>query len=332
VRRAIVAVLFTLASVGSIAARALADTTTTTLAVTTTTTVRHMATAPLTGLPDPGRVTAHRPAVTVKIDNTPEAHPQYGTRQADVVYEEIVEGGITRLAAVFNSSAPARVGPVRSVRRTDREIVYPLGGIFVYSGGAQYAVDSIETAPVKLFDESTSGAMMFRDDHRPPPHNLFANVSELIRQGGTPRPPRPLFTYSSSPPAQAAPVRSFTVDFANGYATSYDWNAKSRSWDRTIFGAPDRDAFGRRVSPKNVIVMYVHYLGGVGVEGSEAVLAGSGVAQVFTKHSVVTGRWTRSSMRRPLVYLNHAGKVIALTPGQTWVELLDVSMHVSIVR
>ncbi len=308
-----------------------ADSTTTT--TTTTTPARSVPIAPLTGRPDLARLTRHRPAVTVKIDNTYEAHPQYGIRQADVVYEEIVEGGITRLAAVFNSSAPARVGPVRSVRRTDREIVYRLGGIFVYSGGAQYAVSSIETAPVKLFSEANAGSMMFRDDKRPPPHNLFANVAELIRQGGKPRPPRPIFTYSSSKPAQSLPVKSFSVGFTSGYQTSYGWDATTASWDRTIFGALDRDAAGRVVSPKNVIVMYVHYIdGGVGVEGSEARLVGSGVAQVFTKHAGVTGRWSRDSLKHPIVYKDKAGKVIALTPGQTWVELLDVSMHVSVVR
>jgi Protein of unknown function (DUF3048) N-terminal domain/Protein of unknown function (DUF3048) C-terminal domain len=323
--------LLALAGVGYGAALSPADTTSTTSS-TTTTTVPAGPTAPLTGLSDPSRVTARRPAVTVKFDNTFEAHPQYGIRQADVVYEEIVEGGITRLAAVFNSSAPARVGPVRSVRRTDREVVYPLGGIFVFSGGAQYAIDSIKTAPVKLFSESNSGAMMFRDSRRPPPHNLFANVALLIRQGGRPRPPRPLFSYSKAAPKLSGPVRSFTVGFTMGYATSYAWNPKSASWDRSIFGAPDRDAFGRRVSPQNVIVMYVHYRGGVGVEGAEAVLTGTGVAQVFTKHSVVKGRWSRGSLSRPIVYTNRAGRVIGLTPGRTWVELLDVSEHVAVVR
>ncbi len=113
---------------------------------------KHVRVAALTGLPDPTAVTKRRSALTIKIDNTPEAHPQIGVNEADVVYEEIVEGGITRLAAIFNSNLPTVVGPVRSVRRTDRQIVYPIGGIFAFSGGAQYAVSSIETAPVKLFD------------------------------------------------------------------------------------------------------------------------------------------------------------------------------------
>src|SRR5690348_9771369 len=84
--------------------------------------------APLTGLPDPGGVANHRPAITVKINNT-DARPQAGIDQADVVYEEVVEGGITRLAAIFNSHAPDKVGPVRSVRRTDQSIVWPVGGV-----------------------------------------------------------------------------------------------------------------------------------------------------------------------------------------------------------
>ncbi len=101
----------------------------------TTTSVVYQS-APLTGLPDISGDAAMRPALTIKIENTPDAMPQWGITKADDVYEEIVNGGITRLAAVFNSSAPTQIGPVRSVRPTDTQIVYPLGGIFAYSGGA----------------------------------------------------------------------------------------------------------------------------------------------------------------------------------------------------
>src|ERR1019366_7542679 len=85
----------------------------TTTTPTTTTTLPQYPTAPLTGLPDPSGLSVKRPALTVKIENTPQALPQWGIDQADVVYEEIVNGGITRLAAIFNSHAPAKVGPVR---------------------------------------------------------------------------------------------------------------------------------------------------------------------------------------------------------------------------
>ena len=153
-----------------------------------------------------------RSALTIKIENTPEARPQYGIEKADVVYEEICEGGITRLAAIFNSSLPTKVGPVRSVRRTDREIVYPIGGIFAFSGGAQYAINSIETAPVKTLDQSNSGSAMFRDPQRYAPHNLYADAVLLMAKGGTPKPPPALFTYNSgSKRAQLGPCRKASI-------------------------------------------------------------------------------------------------------------------------
>ena len=273
---------------------ALADTTTTTIATSSSTTsvplTQQVPVDPLTGLSDPKEVTRNRSALTIKIDNTPQAVPQAGVQDADVVYEEVVEGGITRLAAIFNSQLPTLVGPVRSVRRTDREIVFPIGGIFAYSGGAQYAVKSIETAPVKLYDESNSGSAMFRVSTRYPPHNLFANAVLLMKKDGTPRPPPALFSYSSSRKAYGPKVQSFVVGFGSGYAATYSWNPATVSWDRSIFGAPDVSANGVRIAPKNVIVMTVHYVGGVGVIDSYAQMRGAGPVDVFTRGTLQRGK------------------------------------------
>lgn len=309
----------------------ISGTSSSTTSSSTTTTLKSGPVAPLTGLPDPSGVTRHRSALTIKIDNTPEARPQYGIEKADVVYEEIVEGGITRLAAIFNSQLPTKVGPVRSVRRTDREIVYPLGGIFAFSGGAQYALRSIETAPVRLFDQSTAGAAMFRDPRRYAPHNLYANAALLMARGGVPRPAPAQFTYRPAlTPATGARVNSFTVGFASGFATSYTWDGRRRSWDRSIFGRPDVTSSGVRLSPKNVVVINVVYRGGVGVLGSYAQLTGSGPVEIFTAGRVQRGTWSRRNLRRPIVYKNGAGQVIALSHGQTWVELLDTVEHARI--
>ena len=309
-----------------------ADTTTTSVESSTTTAPRPVYVAPLTGLPDPTRVTKRRSALTIKIDNTPEAHPQSGLQLADMVTEEIVEGGITRLAATFNSRLPTLVGPIRSVRRTDREIVSSLGGIFVCSGGAAYALASIATAPVHFIDESLSRGAMFRLPTRYAPHNLYANAFRLMAFGGTPIPPKPQFRYlKASAPALGRSIASFTVGFSAGFATSYSWNAKTRSWDRSIFGRPDVVASGQRLSPTNVVVMNVTYQGGAGVEGSEAVLTGTGPVAVFSAGHLQRGTWRRSSVRKPMVLIGTNGRVISLRPGQTWVELLDPYQSVSIV-
>ena len=299
---------------------------------TTTTTTVPIPIAPLTGRPDPSGNALTRPALTVKIENTPEALPQWGVEEADVIYEEIVNGGITRLAAVFNSQAPAKVGPVRSVRPTDTQVVWPIGGIFAYSGGAPYAVASIETAPVKLVDESSAGTAMFRDNDLLSPHNLFAIAPALFALGGTPTPPAPLFTYRApTQKVKGKKVTNFIVQFPSIYPVTWTWDSTTTSWDRTLFGMADVTGTGVRESPKNVIVMYVNYVNGVGSFTSYADLQGRGTADVFTDGREVTGTWSRGSSKSdPLTYQTPSGTTIALTPGQTWVELLDVGGAVTV--
>ena len=316
----IVIVLIVLAGAGLVGYK-LSNSTTTT---TTTTTTIPVPIAPLTGLADPSGFSQTHPALTVKIENIPEAMPQRGIDHADVIYEEIVEGCITRLAAVFNSHAPAQIGPIRSVRRTDREIVWPIGGIFAYSGGAAYAVSSILTAPVHTVDETQAGSAMFRDNNgRVAPNNLYGYGPRLFAVGGHPSPPPALFTYRTAHQVSTGtPVVSVNVGFTGGYAIQYHWNSSTASWDRVQFGVPDVTVDGVRMSPKNVIVMAVAYTGGVCQIGAEAKMTGSGKATVFSDGRVIKGTWTRSSFSQVTKYVDSKGHVIALTPGQTIVELL----------
>ena len=290
--------------------------------------------APLTGLADPSGQAAHRPALIVKIENTPEAMPQWGLDQADVVYEEIVNGGITRLAAIFNSHAPAKIGPVRSVRPTDEQIVFPLGGIFAFSGGAPYALAAIAKAPVTLIQESNAGAAMFRDPNRLAPHNLYAVGPALFTFKGSPVPPKPLFTYRAPSTRVLGPaVASVTVPFPSIYAVTWTWDAATASWDRTLFGQPVITGTGVRVSPVNVLVMWVDYVNGVGTFTSYANLLGSGPVTLFSAGKEVQGTWSRGpSLSDPIVYKSVSGKPLAFTPGQTWVELLNTGALLSVTH
>ncbi len=307
---------------------------TTSTSSTTTTVVHQVSVAPLTGLADPSGASLKRPALSVKIENTPDALPQWGVDQADVVYEEIVNGGITRLLAVFNSHAPQKVGPVRSVRPTDTQIVWPIGGIFAYSGGAAYAIASISTAPVKQVDESSAGTAMFRDPTRYAPHNLYGVAPGLFAFGGTPTPPPALFTYRTG--AETLPstvVKSFVVPFPSIYAVTWTWDPSTTSWDRTLFGSPDVTGTGVRESPKNVIVMWVNYVNGIGTMSSYADLQGSGPAAVFTDGREVKGVWSRGASKSDILqYRTTAGTTITLTPGQTWVEVLDAGVAVPVTK
>ncbi len=294
----------------------------TTIAATTTTLPPI---APLTGLSDPAGQALTRCALTIKVENTPDALPQWGIDRADVVYEEIVNGGITRLAAIFNSQAPAKVGPVRSVRPTDTSVVWPIGGIFAYSGGAAYAVESISHAPVKLEDETTAGAAMYRDPNRQAPHNLYASAGALFEFKGTPTPPPALFAYRHNTWGVGTKVvHRFTVEFPSIYPVTWTWNTTTLSWDRTLFGKAIITGTGVRVSPKNVVVMFVNYVNGIGTMASYANLNGHGKVEVFSDGHMMTGVWSRGPAKSDVIaYHTLTGAVIAMKPGQTWVELID---------
>jgi hypothetical protein len=329
-----VVVVLVVAAIGGLAYFHFKKGTSTPTTTTTTTTLPRYPTAPLTGMPDPSGLSAKRPALTVKIENTPQALPQWGIDQADVVYEEIVNGGITRLAAIFNSHAPAKVGPVRSVRPTDTQVVWPLGGIFAYSGGAPYAVASISTAPVKLIDESSAGTAMFRDPNLYAPHNLFAIAPQLFAFGGTPVPPPPLFQYrTSKQKATGVAAVSFIVPFPSYYQVTWTWDTTSLSWDRTLFGKADVTGTGVRESPKNVIVMWANYVNGIGTEASYANLQGSGTAAFFVDGKETMGTWSRGPSKSDVIqYKTANGNPALMTPGQTWVELLNDGVTLTVTR
>jgi len=305
------------------------STTKTTEPATTTTTAPVI--APLTGMIDPTGESQSRPVLTVKVENTADALPQWGIDQADVIYEEIVEGNITRLAAMFNSHAPDKIGPIRSVRNTDQAIVWPVGGIFAYSGGAPISVKSISAAPVNRIDEDNAGDAMFRDSARKRPHNLYGIGANLFAKGGQPVPPPALFAYRAvGAPITGVPTASFVVGFKGrpSQAVTWTWNPTAGTYTRNLFGTDQVTGTGAPIASQNVVVQFVQYAGGkppggAGYEGSEAELVGTGRAVVFTGGQMVEGTWTRASKEKPTQFLDAGGQPVQLAPGQTWVELLQ---------
>jgi hypothetical protein len=295
----------------------------------TTTTAAPAPVAPLTGLPDTDGAAQGRPALTVKVDNADfeNVRPQTGLDRADVVYEEVTEDGITRFAAIFQSQVPAEVGPIRSVRSIDPDLVTPIGGVFAYSGGAQTNVEKLLQAPVNSVDESAAGDAMFRVDTKDAPHNLFGRVQLLFDKGGQPVPPPPLFQYVEEAETVAGePTAAFTVGFAPGYAPTYSYDATTRTWLRDIGGVPFVMSDGPQIAPTNVIVQFTEYTG-----GGEGVVLGEGDAWIFSDGQLVRGRWVRPAVEQPAQYVDAAGQPVELLPGTTWVELLPIGAPVDVL-
>jgi Protein of unknown function (DUF3048) N-terminal domain/Protein of unknown function (DUF3048) C-terminal domain len=298
----------------------------------TTTTTIPIPKAPFTGLPDPTHAAQTRSSLAVKIENTPEARPQTGLDTADVVYEEVVDGGITRFWAVFNSTVPETVGPIRSVRAMDPGILSVLHGVAAFSGGTEGNVALVRAVPgLVTVDENNAADAFFREPTRQSPHNLYGRPPLLFQRGGQPVPPTPLFTYvpEGGTFAGAESVASFHANYDQGYDVTYAWDAAAGGWKRFQRTSEPFMAAGIpevQVAPTNVIVQFVPYAG-----AGEGELFGSGEAWVFSNGLLTRGTWSHVYPEVATTFADAAGQPVALTPGRTWVELFPTGRTVDLV-
>ena len=136
---------------------------------------------------------------------------------------------------------------------------------------------------------------------------------------------------TTGPRATGPAATKLVVPFPSEYAVTWTWDTTTHGWDRTLFGQPIVTGTNVRVSPKNVFVMYVNYVNGVGTFTSYANLQGTGTALVFTDGHELHANWSHGTSKASVItYTNAAGKPVALTPGQTWVELLNTGVPVNV--
>jgi hypothetical protein len=295
---------------------------------------------PLTGLPAPGGKIPARPALAVKIENLPEARPQAGLDKADIVYEEPVEGGITRFISVFQCRQAGRVGPVRSGRTTDPDILRQFGKpLLGYSGGANLVRKAIEHSPVVDLSDTNQPAIYTRDPSRPVPHNLYTTTTKLWAAGKkvakTDRAaPDPVFTYAGTYSGSAKKVSSVHLPFSSYSDVYWKWSKPSGVWLRSHGTVPHMLDDGDQVQATNVVVQQVKVVDGTiidpaGNPSPEVDVVGSGKAWVFRDGAMIVGRWERKALSDTTVFTTKAGDVIPLAPGTTWVELLPSTIHLS---
>ncbi len=265
-----------------------------------------------------------RPAIGVKIDNSIDARPQTGLTKADVVYDIIVEGGITRLLAVFHSQDATRIGPVRSARTSDISIMAALNQpIFAYSGGNSGVLAAVEEAPMISLTESSARTAFVRDEGRFAPHNLYTSTAALYRDAEDLEPGVPESQFQFRFPGEASTLGRSAAGVAVSIGienVSYSWNGSS--WDRSTGGRPTEDTTAGQVSPQNVIVMFTNYTTSPADASSpDARTVGSGDAWIFTDGKVIEARWVRGTATAAIQYVDADNQQIPLTAGQTWVEL-----------
>jgi hypothetical protein len=309
--------------------KAVATTLPSTSSAPTTASTVAAGTAPLTGLPG---AAPNRPALVVKIDNAPKAHPQAGLNQADIVVEEGVEGGITRFATIFHSADADPVGPVRSARTSDIAIASALNRpLFAYSGTNADFEKLLDKAPIVNVGPGKFPGGYHRVSGRPAPYNYFSSTPVLFgRAPANSAGPGPQFTYRAAGAALAGgqPTTGVHIEFRGRVVTAVDWawDGAGGVWKRTNNGAAHIDAAGKQVVAPNVVIEFVNYkdTGYTDQSGApvpEAQLIGEGDAWVLSNGQVVKGRWQKPNADAVTRIVTADGQAIALTPGRTWVEL-----------
>ena len=276
---------------------------------------------PLTGLPvRGGRAAARHPVMVLKMDNTSSAAPQRGLGSADLVVEELVEGGMTRLAAFFYSDIPGTVGPVRSMRSTDIGIVSPVDGAMVTSGAAPITIQRIRAAGIPFFGEGAKG--FFRDSSRAAPYNLFTDLAQTatLVEGRAERPADYLEWGTAKDLPKGQPGRTLEARFSGGHATSWAFE-DGRYRNVNTFAADGDEFLADSVLVLRVRVGDAGYRDPAGNPVPESILEGRGPATLFHRGRAIPATWEKASLDAPLQLRNRLGP-LRVPAGNTWIELV----------
>jgi hypothetical protein len=292
---------------------------------------------PLTGLPAPNGQVPQRPALAFKVDNYPTARPQSGLEDADVVFEEPVEGGITRFVAIFQCQEANLVGPIRSARAIDVPILDQLSKpLFVHAGGINPVIALVNDANLYNDDVFTHGSIVQNPRGRYAPYDTYASTAAAwALQPNDTSPPAPLYTYSTTAPT-GTPVGSVHIPFSGTNNNTWTWSPINGAWLLSIGGTPANVADGgTRIGVPNLVVQTVHTTLGPWLENSEgglevqAQLTGSGPVAVFRNGVEITGTWQRAALSDTTSLVAADGSPIPLEPGKTWVELVPSQIPVT---
>lgn len=287
-------------------------------------------TCPLTGLQPKNDKILDRPALAVKIENNSDAYPLSGLEKADVVYEEVVEGGLTRFMAIYHCSDSTKVGPVRSARIVDPAIMTPYTHILADAGGNDTVRAALEKAHIDSIDEDAAGSADTRVE-RPgysSEHTLYGNTVALRKLGEKKfhdPPADDIFKFGDLQDGSKK-AKSVTVDMSTT-VVGYQW--KGGRWARIDHDAPLTMENGHAIEVDNVLleehtVNLSTTLGDVhGIASTEiADVTGKGKAVLFRDGRELVGTWTRSSKTAPVVFETKGGDEMVLHKGTTWIELL----------
>lgn len=293
---------------------------------------------PLTGLKAPSLEAVQARVMSVKIENSPAARPQTGLDRADVVYEVIAEGGITRFHTIFHSQMPTEVGPVRSARPPDLTIISQYHSMLAHVGGPLAVRTQLANkAKYNDMDQFFNPASYWRTSKRAAPHNMYLNVEKLRRAGIKNRGYEASATVTgfefNRTAVEATPsVTVVNVPVSASNKVTWTFDPGDDVYARAINGKAHKDAMsGKQLTARNVIVVWARITPYPGDKHGvvDIKLSGSGRASVFRGGERIDGTW-QAGTDAPPRFLDKNGAVIKLNPGNTWIQVLGLDQKITV--
>ncbi|AZM74344.1 DUF3048 domain-containing protein [Streptomyces sp. KPB2] len=266
---------------------------------------------------------ASGPVLAVKVDNVRAARPQTGLEDADVVYAEPVEAGLSRLMAIYATKLPESVGPVRSARESDLELLGQFDQpVLAFSGAQSKLLPLIDKAPLRAEPADEDSAAYVRDPNRQAPHNLYLRPAELLRKPSGAAALTTGFTYGKAPAGGRA-ESSHTVRYPSASFT-FTWSDSRDRWLVTMDGSPARTTDGGRLAPATVVVQHVTVRESAfrdfrSSKSPYVESVGSGHAEVLRDGRAYEATWKRGAAEDGTTFTTEDGKPLNFAEGQVWV-------------
>ncbi|ROO84366.1 DUF3048 family protein [Actinocorallia herbida] len=266
--------------------------------------------------------------IAVKVDNTGPALPQEGLRSADIVYVEQVEGGETRIMAVFCSKYPARVGPVRSARISDLHLLSQFTRpALAFSGVQSRMLPEIRKALLTDVSEDRGGTGYIRSSSRSAPYNLYGDVKELLRRAPKTGRAKDIGFRFGPAPEGGRKIKQYTARWPSASLT-FRWSAEKKRWLTYRNGAPNTAAEGGIQGGRTIVIQYVQtkrskYHDFLGSYTPYLRVTGTGKALVLRDGKAYDCTWSRPSERKGTTFTTTAGAPMTFARGQVWVVLVN---------
>jgi len=278
--------------------------------------------------------------IAVKVDNAPEAGPAIGIQDAELIIEAPVEGGLTRLTAMFFDNEPNVIGPIRSVRPVDADLLVPWKPFLVTTGGQRFVYQDLVAGGVEILDEGTDG--LFQQIERREPYHLVATVPLIEQQAGEGTPPVQVLPFGDGP-LDGTPATTIGIPFSGIADVEWTFDADAGTYSRAVAGEPyvifpeysvdNADLVDFTTDTVIVIKAAQRSAGYTDTAGADVPtfdVIGFGDVMVFHGGEVRNGQWLRGAQSDGWVFLDEGGASFTIPPGRVWLEVVPRFVDVAV--